>query len=95
MKYKYETSTTPLAAFIKARFPADIVLNTKVIVESTGQKRLQFIFESDTIDFKSIENLFADSFANTYNNELNVLRSLVRTLISYSTPKGSELDAND
>ena len=95
MKHRYETSTTPLAAFIKARFPADITLNTKVIVESTGQKRLLFIFESDTIDFKSIETLFTNSFANTYNNELTSLRNLVRTLISYSAPKGNVLDADN
>ena len=95
MKHRYETSTTPLAAFIKARFPVDVHLNTKVIIESSGQKRLLFIFESDTIDFKSIETIFAGSFANTYNNELTAFRNLVRTLISYTQVKGNSQDAND
>ena len=95
MKYRYETSTTPLAAFIKARFPADVTLNTKINIEPNGQKKLSFIFESDTIDFKSIETIFAGSFANTYHNELVAFRNLVRTLISYSTPKGTGQDANN
>lgn len=84
MKYKFETNVTPLAAFIKAKFAADIEFEAKLIVEATGQKKVIFIFESNTIDFKNIEQIFIGSFANTYNNELQILRNLVRTLIPYS-----------
>ena len=84
MKFQYETSLTPLAAFIKARFPAEIEFSTKLITEENGMKRVIFIFSSDSIDLEKIEQVFLSSFANTYFNELQTLRALVRTLIPYS-----------
>jgi hypothetical protein len=84
MKYKFETSVTPLAAFIKAKYSADTEFNTKLITEENNQKRVIFVFESNTIDFKAIEQIYLTSFANTYHNELQTLRNLVRTLIPYS-----------
>jgi len=84
MKYRYETSNTPLSAFIKARYPAETEFSTKLISEASGQKRVVFVFESDSIDLVKMEQLFLTAFANTYFNELQTLRNLVRTLIPYS-----------
>ena len=84
MKYKFETNVTPLAAFIKSKYAAEIEFDARVFTEPSGQKKVIFIFNSDTIDFKNIEQIFITSFANTYNNELQILRNLVRTLIPYT-----------
>ena len=84
MKYEYETSNTPLAGFIKAKYMADIEFNTRLISEANGQKRVIFLFKSNSIDLDKMETIFLSSFANTYFNELQTLRNLVRTLIPYS-----------
>ena len=84
MKHEYETSNTPLAAFIKAKYPAEIEFSTKLISEASGQRRVIFLFKSDTIDLDKMEQVFLSSFANTYFNELQTLRNLVRTLIPYN-----------
>lgn len=84
MKYSFETNVTPLAAFIKAKYAADIEFTSKVITENSGQKKVFFTFQSDTIDFQNIETIFVTSFANTFHNELQILRNLVRALIPYS-----------
>ena len=62
-KYKFETYTTPLAAFIKAKYPADADFETAIKVEDNGKKRILFTFESDTIDFSNIEHIYFKSFA--------------------------------
>jgi len=83
VKYEYETSNTPLAAFIKAKYPADIEFSTRLTSEESGQKRVIFIFKSDSIELAKMERLFLSSFASSYFNELQTLRNLVRTLIPY------------
>ncbi len=84
MKYEYETSNTPLAAFIRAKYPADTEFSTRLTSEESGQKRVIFIFKSDSIDLPKMERFFLSSFASSYFNELQTLRNLVRTLIPYS-----------
>jgi hypothetical protein len=79
-KYVFETAVTPLAAFIKAKYQAEIEFSSKVKIEENGQKRVIFIFESDTLDFTNIESVFLSSFANTFHNELMTLKNIVRTL---------------
>lgn len=80
-KYHFETYTTPLAAFIKAKYPADADFDTKIITEDSGKKRILFIFESDTIDFVNIEQIYFKSFAQNYYNELQTLKNIIRTYI--------------
>ena len=84
MKYEFKTNVTPLAAFIKAKYAADIEFTSQVITEANGQKKVFFVFHSDTIDFINIEQIFVTSFVNTFHNELQILRNLVRALIPYS-----------
>ena len=86
-KYNFETTSTPLAAFIRAKYLSEIEFTAELKSEENRPKRVVFCFGSDTIDFISIENIFLTSFANTYNNELMTLKNIVRTLIPFSNPK--------
>jgi hypothetical protein len=80
-KYKYETSTSPLAAFIKAKYSAEITFDTRIDTKENGKKSVYFMFESDTIDFQNIENIFFKSFAQSFYNELQTVKVLVRSLL--------------
>ena len=84
MKYRFETNVTPLAAFIKAKHEAEIEFSTRVDIEQSGQRKVVFIFSSSIIDFKNIEKIFIESFSNKFHNELQSLRTIVRTLIPYT-----------
>ena len=87
MKYTFETSFTPLAAFIKSKYPADIDFNAR-LSKANGSTKVVFIFKSDSIDVSKLEHLFLTSYVNTFNNELQTLRSLVRTLLPHDDLKG-------
>lgn len=81
MKYLIETTNTPLAAFIKARYSAEVEFDTIIKTEENGVKRIAFVFKSNSIDFKNIEQIYLSSFSCSFFNELQNLRNLVRVML--------------